>query len=91
LRGKQGWGWFYSVAYGTEALIVNFSNKSCTYKSWEFSGIPCSHAIAVIREDRLNPCNFVHDYYLSEYLKITYSHTLRPMNGDDMWEKGMEK
>ena len=42
-------------------------------------------------EERLNPHNFVYDFYLSEYLKATYSHTLRSINGDDMCEKGPAK
>jgi len=54
----------------------------------ELSDLACSHAIAVMGEERLNPHSFVHDYYATEYFKITYSHTLRPLIRDDIWEKG---
>jgi len=41
-----------------------------------------------MREERLNLMTFFYDYDSIEYLRITYSHTLKPINGDDMWEKG---
>jgi len=38
-----------------------------------------------MREERLNPLTFVHDWYMAEYLRITYSRTIIPINGEDMW------
>jgi len=37
-----------------------------------------------MREKWLNPMSFIHDCYSIDYLKITYSHILRPFNRDDM-------
>mgnify|MGYP007039614208 CR=1 FL=1 len=30
--------------------------------------------------------NFVYDCYRTEHLRITYGHTLIPINGQDVWE-----
>ena len=75
LGGKQG----------TDAFIVKLTKRTCSCKSWELSSLLCSHTIAVIKEERLNPMSLFHDCYSTDYLKITYSHILRPINGNDMW------
>ena len=69
--------------------MVNLSQGSCSCKGWELSGIPYPYSLAVIREERLNPLNFVHDCYRTEYLRIAYGHTLIPINGEDMWEQAL--
>jgi len=64
------------------------TERTCSCKSWELTGLSYSHVIAGMREERLNPMNFMHDCYSIKYFKITYSHTLRPINWDDVWETG---
>ena len=59
--------------------------KTCTCRVWELSGIPCAHALAVMREEQINHIQFVHKCYSTEMLRITYSHTLKPLNGSNLW------
>lgn len=39
-----------------------------------------------MRGERLKCEQFVHPCYNTEMLRRTYSHTLKPINGRDMWE-----
>ena len=43
----------YSVYHGFEGYVVSIVDKTCTCRAWELSGIPCLHAIAVMREDKM--------------------------------------
>jgi len=43
----------------------------------------------VIKDERLNPFTFVDDSYRTEYLRLTYQHTLVPINAEDMWEQAL--
>ena len=88
-EASRAGGWYYSVTHGSNAFIVKLTKRSCSCKSWDLSGLPCSHAIDVMREERLNPMTFTHDCYSTEYLRITYSHTLKLINVEDTWEKGL--
>jgi len=45
----------YKVKHGTNGFVVNMYAKTCTCKVWELSGIPCTHALAVMREEQINP------------------------------------
>jgi len=84
IKGKK---WVCSVEHDAESYVVNLNQGSCSCKSWELNGIPCPHSLAMLREKRLNPLNFVHDYYRTEYLRITYEHTFIATKEEDMWEE----
>ena len=71
----------YSVKHGSEGFVVNIIAQTCTCRAWELSGIPCAHALAVMREENMNPIQFIDDCYSSECLRKTYAHTLHPING----------
>jgi len=43
-----------------------------------------------MREERLNPLTFVHDCYRTAYLRLTYQHTLVPINGEDVWKQALD-
>ena len=62
-EASRAGGWYYSVTHGSNAFIVKLTKRSCSCKSWELSNLPYSHAIVVMREERLNPMTFVHDCY----------------------------
>ena len=75
----------HKVKHGTEGFVVDMHAKTCTCRAWELSGIPCAQALAVIREEQINPIQFIHKCYSTEMLRITYSHTLKPLNGSNLW------
>lgn len=66
---------------------VNFQTKTCDCKRWQLTGIPCHHAIACCRKDRINYENLVHSCYTVETYKRAYAFTLAPLRGRVFWEK----
>ena len=74
------------MKHGKEVFIVHLQDNTCTCTAWQLNGIPCAHVLVVIRVERLKCKQFVHPYYSTEMLRRTYSHTLQPINGRDIWE-----
>lgn len=66
---------------------VDFKTKTCDCKRWQLSGIPCHHAIACCRHDRINPESLVHSCYSIDTYMKAYRHTLVPLRGRVFWEK----
>ena len=75
------------VTHRVDSFVVDLNARTYTCKAWELSGIPCYHALVVTRDERLNLLKVVHDCYSTDYLRLTYSHILMPINRDDMWAK----
>ena len=48
---------------------------------------PLSSFFSSDEEERLNPLNFILDCYRTKYLRITYGHTLIPINGEGIWKQ----
>ncbi|XP_022865606.1 uncharacterized protein LOC111385451 [Olea europaea var. sylvestris] len=53
LHLSDGLKWQVDCSSGT--YVVNLLERSCVRREWELIGIPCMHAIAVIRECRNDP------------------------------------
>ncbi|GKA03366.1 mutator type transposase [Tanacetum coccineum] len=76
-----------------EQYVVNLSQKTCSCRKWEISGIPCKHAIAAIHDMADNgndvgiPEDWVHDSYKLATWKAVYSHKVNPVNGRELWSK----
>jgi hypothetical protein len=51
------------------------------------SGIPCHHAIACCRADRLSVDKLVHNCYSIETYEKAYAYTLVPLRARAHWEK----
>ena len=75
----------YNVKHGSEGFVVDIFNKTCRYGAWLLSGIPYCHALAVMRDEKINPSLFVHDHYSIDKLRNVYTLTLQPINGLNMW------
>jgi hypothetical protein len=64
---------------------VHLEQKTCTYRYWQLSGLPCCHAISAIYkatrqlDEFIAPC-----FSITEYRK-TYQHCLQPVQGPDNW------
>jgi len=60
---NQSWWWkaspggndMYDVKHGSEGFVVDILDTTCTRGARLLSGIPCSHALTVMREKKLNP------------------------------------
>jgi hypothetical protein len=67
--------------------IVDIKTRTCDCKRWQLCGIPCHHAIACCRNDRISPESLVHNCYSIETYKKAYAHTLVPLRARCFWEK----
>lgn len=81
-NGKEG---FEVTEKEEKRYTVSLSEKTCTCRYWQLSGLPCCHAISCIYkcskrlEEFIAPC-----FSISEYMK-TYDHVLHPVQGPDNW------
>ena len=53
----------FEVECDGTSSVVNVQAKTCTYRMWELTGIPYKHAIAAIKDSRLQPDDFVDGCY----------------------------
>lgn len=56
-------------------------------RRWQLDGIPCHHAIACCRSERMDPEELVHSCYTIETYKEVYAFTMVPLRGREHWEK----
>ena len=61
--------------------------RTCTCRRWDLTGIPCQHALAVMREEGLKVEDYVDDFYSLAKYKKAYAETINPINGQNMWVK----
>ncbi|GKA84888.1 mutator type transposase [Tanacetum coccineum] len=78
--------------HGTQ-YVCNMTQRTCSCKKWELTGIPCKHAVACIWDMATNgqepgiPESWVSEcYWLSTWQEM-YSFKINPCNGPDMWKK----
>jgi hypothetical protein len=67
--------------------IVDMKGRTCDCNRWQLTGIPCHHAIACCRTDRISPDKLVHSCYTIETYKKAYAYNLMPLRSRDHWEK----
>ncbi|KAF7113497.1 hypothetical protein RHSIM_RhsimUnG0116600 [Rhododendron simsii] len=54
-------------------FCIDMNAKTCSCRRWELTGIPCAHALAVIRESKKKVHGIVHDYYQKQtYINIQH-------------------
>lgn len=75
----------YSVASMGRDYIVELQNLACSCQRWNLTGIPCHHAVACMREARLNPVDFVNSCYSVESYNRAYAHFLMPLRDMTEW------
>ncbi|KAK5835460.1 hypothetical protein PVK06_011149 [Gossypium arboreum] len=58
---------------GSYQYTVDLSQRICSCRSWQISGIPCSHACAAMYHLGLQPDEYLHEYYHIDTYKKAYS------------------
>ena len=66
---------------------VNILKLECTCRAWQLSGIPCRHACAVFRHERIKPESVVHKCYSIDALKAAYGQVIMPCSDPKVWPK----
>ncbi|CAI9303784.1 unnamed protein product [Lactuca saligna] len=73
--------------------VVDMEKMECSCRKWEFTGIPCKHAIASLNEMADNNekvgelYTYVHKVYWLDRWKEMYSFKVEPIKGRAMWPK----
>jgi hypothetical protein len=67
--------------------IVDICQKQCDCRRWEFTGIPCSHAISCLRHERISPESVVNECYSTTRYLLAYGPKIWPCNDKSMWHK----
>ncbi|RYR40511.1 hypothetical protein Ahy_A09g046267 [Arachis hypogaea] len=67
--------------------VVDLGKKLCTCQLWMLTGIPCVHACAAIARVNKWPKNFCHKLLIMESYKVTYSHHINPLPGQQLWKR----
>ncbi|PKI43343.1 hypothetical protein CRG98_036265 [Punica granatum] len=84
---------FYVIAYAVVEQETKETWSWCLNKAifrhreWDISGIPCKQAVACMMMNDSDPEKFVHSYYSKETLQRIYEPFVRPIIGEDHWEK----
>ncbi|XP_010547036.1 PREDICTED: uncharacterized protein LOC104818929 isoform X2 [Tarenaya hassleriana] len=79
--------------HGGESMIniVDIDQCDCDCKAWRLSGLPCSHAIAVIGFIGKSPYEYCSRYFTVESYRLTYAESIQPVpNIDRMTDEPAE-
>ncbi|XP_019173229.1 PREDICTED: uncharacterized protein LOC109168401 [Ipomoea nil] len=66
---------------------VDLSQRQCSCRGWDLTGIPCSHGVAAIRKQRGSPEDYVHQCYTVETYLTAYEPAILPIQSSDLWVK----
>ncbi|WVZ73983.1 hypothetical protein U9M48_022224 [Paspalum notatum var. saurae] len=68
--------------------VVNLTNKTCSCRAWQVSGIPCKHAIAFITSlSDKSMENYVDHYYSIEKFRAAYAQLIPALPDKSQWPK----
>ncbi|XP_057803344.1 uncharacterized protein LOC131018646 [Salvia miltiorrhiza] len=75
----------FEVHDEADKFVVDVTNRACTCRIWDLTGIPCKHAISSIQFMKLDPVDYVSDYYIVKRYLEGYQIGLPPVRGEKMW------
>ncbi|XP_027082435.1 uncharacterized protein [Coffea arabica] len=61
-------------------FAVNLKKKSCTCRIWELSGLPCTHAIAAIKQTENDPHEMIAECHYKRLFLQVYNNVLQPIS-----------
>ncbi|CAA0815794.1 Unknown protein, partial [Striga hermonthica] len=64
---------------------VHLTEKTCSCRRWDLTGIPCVHAISGIFYLGKNPEDFVDNCYSRNTFLRSHSHMMKAINDSEMW------
>ncbi|XP_022013727.1 uncharacterized protein LOC110913190 [Helianthus annuus] len=76
----------FVVDDGGKRGVVDLSNRSCSCRVWQVSGLPCGHVIAVSRFLGEPDCShYAFSCYSKEVYKKTYEESINPLPHRSEW------
>nr|XP_043615751.1 uncharacterized protein LOC122587641 [Erigeron canadensis] len=58
---------------------------TCDCRMWDFSGIPCVHAMQAMYKMNRNPEDYLAIWFRKAHIMFAYEHYLNPVGGMDTW------
>ena len=77
----------FQVTSGESTDAVNLLLHTCGCRKWDMCGVPCNHGVSAINKAKLQPKDFVHDFFKKPMYKAAYSPIVFPVPGPDLWPK----
>ncbi|XP_074305314.1 uncharacterized protein LOC141640410 [Silene latifolia] len=77
----------FEVVHRGKQKAVNLTNRTCTYKTGELTGIPCPHAMMCITDQRHEVLDYVDEAYTKATYLRAFQHPIAAMPGYEDWEK----
>jgi hypothetical protein len=68
-------------------FVVDIEKRTCDCRRWDLTGIPCSHVVSCVRQERLPTETMVHDCCSSTRFLIAYGPKIMPCKDKSLWEK----
>ena len=65
--------------------VVNLECRSCSCRRWEVMGIPCSHAMATMKVQNIDPYDYCEHWYQTPMYQMTYSEVLHVTSDRKQW------
>ncbi|KAK4390198.1 hypothetical protein Sango_2083100 [Sesamum angolense] len=75
----------WEVTLRSLSWLVNLQNRTCSYREWDLTGIPCSHATCAILVEHKEIEEHVDPYYSVENFKVAYSFIVNPILDQSQW------
>ena len=66
---------------------VRIDRHQCSCRQWQLTGIPCRHACAAFRHERIKPESVVHKCYSVDAFKAAYTPVIMPCSDPKVWKK----
>ncbi|KAI5668490.1 hypothetical protein M9H77_18343 [Catharanthus roseus] len=70
---------------GNNVYTLKMNEKSCSCGKRKEYTLPCSHALAVCKDNGTRPDAYVSDIYSRETYSRTYQSNFYPVAHDDFW------
>ena len=67
--------------------IVDINSKTCDCRRWQLTRVPCSHAIACLRHERIKPESVLPACYSVQTFNTAYGFNIWPCRDQRQWEK----
>ncbi|KAF5182105.1 hypothetical protein FRX31_028308, partial [Thalictrum thalictroides] len=66
---------------------VDLEAHTCACRVWDITGIPCVHAVAVIRQRRESWVKYCSPYFTVEKFRAAYAGFIFPIANEEEWGK----
>ena len=77
----------FQVTSEERTYAVNLAQRTCGCKKWDMTAVPCNHVVSAIHKAKLQPEDFVHDFFKKPMYLAAYSPIIYPVPGPDMWPR----